>query len=575
MEGAVHKQKQGSGLATVFDIDRLAEIKQKKAAEKKASAVKLADYDPEAWYVFDNEIRTMADGVVDTAAQLMTSGIRDPFNSVDPRAVEWRKQMKRVDRYAKATMTMKEDFSKLQTLYLDPEKQKKIENWDEISDYYLGGKSIQEIVDSGTIRPMLKYKRPPVQSMSTYVSLSKTWKDQNPNQAMNTDKAINYALDVVSDESYAEFVASEKQSYESLPQSRKNHFQQIAVQNGQKDGFFAFLGQKINSYTNNTPVDVDKLIRTASQQALSFRSNTGEIQYMKNKNKIAESIAKGILSEHPFLIDSVPGDLSQDEKYDILLKDYTANTLKYLDATIRTISKGAADAGDNNIDIGALSRAGAGGVVMKSKVPYDEIWLEDLFSSNPYLKAQAADYIVTTKMFGGLVTDTKVNPQGDMVTFVIKGDAKEVEAEISKPGEEGALNAYQMSETKTATGQTQVTLQVELNEENKQALRSYYNMAWQDKKNNNYASLRNQYEGMTFGEQPPLPEQPPLREQMTERNQYLRVEGTPIIANYKDTNIVFPNPSQVPQQSTGNMLSAEGAPVETVVEDDFLNLLED
>lgn len=483
MEGTVHKQKQGTGLATILNTDRLFEIKSQRAKQKQEAESKLADFDPEAWYIYDKQIKDMVDNVITQGALLMNEGIKDPFSSTDERSIEWRKQMKKVERYANATVEMKGNFSALQQIYLDPEKQRKIANWDEISDYYLNNENIGDLIDSGQAPPSLKYKKPVVDTLATVVNLSETWKKQNPNSSMKEGDSYEYANDITSNEAYSDFVLQERQVYDNLPQEEKNRFDNIAKKNGYQDGFVGYLGTKVRNYTTPDRINVyDEIVSSVGKIFPALAQEYKATKSIKGKKEKAKGIADSLLALYPYIIDESDENLSPEERYDEAYNKLYKQAYDLLDFTqtkfiqgyndYDTILKmqggGAAAAGGGG--------GGGGGTIKKEPIDYTR-WLQDLYQNeDEVLIKQASDFLTGIKIYGGVVTDTNYNPQTKSIDLVIKGDVETIKKESGYD---------QIREI----NQNTIVFSMSRTEADKQQLVKFYEMAWQNN-NVNYRNVR-------------------------------------------------------------------------------------
>lgn len=185
--GSVHKQRQGTGYATILQSDNLAlkdfllQDDREQAAKAAALSAKqkahadamksLTDFNPERWLKHDKEIQTRMDDWVSQGAKIIANG-GNPSNGMDPGSVEWRRKRAEIEALSKASMQMKDMFTATRGKIDGSEADK----YDpdaivQMKDYF--DMPIGDIVKSGVLPPPLLQAKPSLNLQKTWTSLSK------------------------------------------------------------------------------------------------------------------------------------------------------------------------------------------------------------------------------------------------------------------------------------------------------------------------------------------------------------------------------------------------------------------
>lgn len=182
--GSVHKQRQGTGLATILpgseslkDFIRLDDqegaakamaAKQKAAAQQDARQ-KMLKFNPERWLKHEVELGSMQEKWIDEGANLMNAGV-NPDNGTDAASVAWRKKQAQIQAYSEASMQVKElhkvtrgKIEGSEADKYDPESIKAIQ------DYF--DTPISKIVEDGILPPTLVQRKPTANLQKSWVGL--------------------------------------------------------------------------------------------------------------------------------------------------------------------------------------------------------------------------------------------------------------------------------------------------------------------------------------------------------------------------------------------------------------------
>ncbi len=258
--GNANTERQGTGYATVPDsqlidtalLNRDAERRRQEQADRQrvlAAHKAMTDFDPEHWYRHDAEVQGLIGQYIERGGQLTAKQI-DPYASTDPESIEFQKFGKKVQAYADASKQTREEWAKLQTLYNTKEGRDKIENWDEIAQYY-SNPSIVDIVDNKKVPPTPRFRQPLTDSYGAIVNTLKEWNAASKKEVMGRDDANILAAQFLANPVNTEGAGGGpagmvRQNYNSLPDEDKRAMENRGKRAG-VDGLTYFLGQQMYS----------------------------------------------------------------------------------------------------------------------------------------------------------------------------------------------------------------------------------------------------------------------------------------------------------------------------------------
>lgn len=266
--GNPHQEQQGTGYATVLPQETLltqvakADLATKRAEQAKkredllAAHKQFSSMDPDNWYVHDKEINSMLTGFIDKGSNIVKKGV-NPWTSVDQESVDLQKESKRLNAYVNASKQLREDFTKLQSAYNTPAERSKIENWDEIVEFY-ANPSITDIVDNGRRPPQVKFKAPTIDSYKVMADLTNTWATVNKKDVMSRQEALELAKVTVANPAMNDgvgggFMGMKQQEFAQLPPETQEAFKNRGARNGASafeeyfaDQIFSFKGSGVN-----------------------------------------------------------------------------------------------------------------------------------------------------------------------------------------------------------------------------------------------------------------------------------------------------------------------------------------
>lgn len=242
--GSVHKQRQGTGYATVLQSDNLAlkdfllQDDREQAAKAAAGAAKakaaqdamkgLTEFNPERWLKHDKEIQGMMDEWVSKGAQIIAAG-GNPNNGMDPASIEWRRNKAKIENYSKASMQMQEmhkavtgkingsEADKYDPEYLSMQK-----------DYF--DMDIKKVADEGILPPPLLQAKPSLNLQKTWTSLSKDLYDAKKDKPItDTEKWDFVRASMANDPGVSEAAAS---YLHNLPKAERDRYAEMEKKTG-------------------------------------------------------------------------------------------------------------------------------------------------------------------------------------------------------------------------------------------------------------------------------------------------------------------------------------------------------
>lgn len=172
--GSVHKQRQGTGLATVldggdalnaatrawqYDMADLQRRDAERQAKREAALKRLQSFSPEWFYKHNFEMKSALDAHLGKGAELLGRGVADPFTGTDAESVAFQKEHARLTAMSNASMQVKERWDALQKQVAasspDDYDPRSIANAVSFFDIPLS-----EIIESGASPVTLQKKRP-------------------------------------------------------------------------------------------------------------------------------------------------------------------------------------------------------------------------------------------------------------------------------------------------------------------------------------------------------------------------------------------------------------------------------
>lgn len=441
--GSVHKQRQGTGLATVLgpsisakdfayldnqDQAGLAAAKKAKADTLAAAKQKILEFNPERWLKHELEVRDMQTKWVDQGAKLLNSGT-NPYNGTDEASIRWRNERDRIEAYANASTQMKDMFKALRGKIdgSDPDKYDP-ETIKAINDYF--DTPVKDVVEKGILPPELMQKKPTA-------NLQKSW------VGLVTDLQTRTGQGEFSDKERFDFITQSTANSEDLNEAAQSYFANLpkAVQDDYKARSQS-TGRAITDlvhydfmkrYEKNQPFDLNKFIQQGADSVdvpySEVRTPSGFGKYVDTKelSKIANTKAMVMLTDPTAL-----------QEYESLLpRGENENDGAYRTRAIGDLTKRIKDLKSTSTLYGKTEKGEGDAEVTAS----GERWLQDLKGSDKNVSNEAAGYLFQTPGIFGLQVDKalvldhplQAGPRNLVVTLKGKLSLEKVQKEILDP----------------------------------------------------------------------------------------------------------------------------------------------
>jgi hypothetical protein len=242
--GSVHKQRQGTGYATILQSDNLAlkdfllQDDREQAAKAAAGAAKakaaqdamkgLTDFNPERWLKHDKAIQSRMDEWVSKGAQIISAG-GNPNNGMDPASIEWRRNKAEIEAASKASMQMKDMYTATRGKIDGSENDKyDPESLMQMQQYF--DLPIDRVVKEGILPPPLLQAKPSLNLQKTWTSLSKDLYDAKKDKPItDTEKWDFVRASMANDPGVSEAAAS---YLHNLPKAERDRYAEMEKKTG-------------------------------------------------------------------------------------------------------------------------------------------------------------------------------------------------------------------------------------------------------------------------------------------------------------------------------------------------------
>lgn len=273
--GSVHKQRQGTGLATVLKgdmavedfirLDNAGDNARQAAAQARRAAADAAmkdikDFNPERWLRHDREIKDGLNQWIDEGARLLQSGV-NPSASLDPKSVEWRKRKAMLEQTAKSSMQMKDMFEKTRAK-LDGSEPDKYDQATilKMKEYF--ETPLDKITKEGILPPPMIQAKPGLNLQKTWAGLTKDLYDRNGSKPL--DEAGKWDFVTASMSNDPEVIEATESYLFNLPQAEQDRYKQRAQQTG-KSVMELVNYDFLERYSpGKEPFDLNKYIQTGA-----------------------------------------------------------------------------------------------------------------------------------------------------------------------------------------------------------------------------------------------------------------------------------------------------------------------
>lgn len=445
--GDVHKQKQGTGLGTVLTPGKeiqyaylLNQDREKKLGERKAAkdaALAKINAGNDYWYKHEAELGSRVTGLREKGAQLISSGIADPFSSQDPRAIEFRKEYDTVAQMTTASKQLKDQY----TAYKQDIDKAGPDDYDDdtvilIDKYY--DTPLSEIVKSGLTPPHLIKKRPYTDAFAfmgkNMEEWSKSWNGSIPDDnkvndfvnALVTDPANKANISRTYSSKLAQMSPEERTDLEARAKAAfREPFVQMAIDDANR------------WKKSKEPFNALKLLSAAAAAAesgLNYRVNATPDARSKtydkgDLNKALDAVVTAAFNERPewldYYQDRVPRNKDENDG------EYASRVRAKMKEEV------AAMVGTET----SFERTQTGQEKQEFEAQRNQ-WIQDVRSGDQIKGNAAAQWAINSKVFGNLNVEwaeIKNNEQGPFIMLTTRTplEVSAVKSEMagSLPGE--------------------------------------------------------------------------------------------------------------------------------------------
>lgn len=325
--GSVHRQRQGTGLATVLQgdqaVDTYAKIWQydqarrdkqeaDRAAKRNAALGQLKNFKPEWFYKHDAEMKQAMNEYFNKGAALLAK-YDDPFTSIAPDAVEWQKERARIEAMSNASMQVKDQWTKYQQQALganpDDYDARSLAN---AMSYF--DTPLSEIVSTGATPPTLMKKRPYLDTMK-FMSERMSGLQSAKGEAPSEDELRQFTKGLISDQAnQQQLIEGYGSRMAQMSPDEKKSLEERALSAGVSPTEQLMFEDGRRYMKSRTPLNLQQEISQAAQMA------TSGIDYVEYGN--AEASGKTPKGKKEAIAAAVEATFNSDPRYmDIFNKE--------------------------------------------------------------------------------------------------------------------------------------------------------------------------------------------------------------------------------------------------------------
>ena len=414
-QGSVHRQRQGTGLATILsgdlavkdflaqdDLEAKTRMSGLAARQKAAqdAADNIAKFNPERWLRHEREIKDGMNAWVDQGAKLMRQG-KNPWSSTDDESVAWRKQQATLDAKAKASMQMKEMFEATRSK-IDGSEPTKYDpaSLQAMRDYF--ETPLDQIISGAVLPPALLQARPSMDLQKTWAGLAKDLYDRNGDKPL--DEAGKWDFVTASIGNDPQLLEAAGSYMANLPAGEQERYKQRSQQTG-KSIMELVNRDFLDRYSpGKEPFDLNKYIQQGADSIdVPYSSWRNPETFGKSVDKkelagIARTKAQTMLTNPDALIG-----------YQSLLPMKDGETEgEYRARAVPDLAKRLQNMKATSTESGLTDKGGEGRDIQVS----GEMWLRHIKSADTSLNERASRFLFDTKgLIGNInVESAKVDP---------------------------------------------------------------------------------------------------------------------------------------------------------------------
>lgn len=450
--GTVHKQRQGTGKATILQSDNLAlkDFLMQDAADKKAKgevaaakqkavgdAMKaITDFNPERWLRHEQEIKDRMNQWVSTGSQLLQQGV-NPNSSLDERSTAWRKQKAEIEAMAKASMQMKDMFTATRAKIDGSEPDK----YD--SDTLINMKSyfetpLEKIVTEGILPPPMLQRKPGLNLQKTWAGLTNDLYDRNGKKPLDESGKWDFVRASMAND--PEMNESTMSYFSNLPAVEQQRYQDRAKTTGRSVNELVNYDFMERYSPAKEPFNLDAWIQKGVDAIdvpyaeYSDPNKFSKFVDSKEFKRIADQKAQTLLVD--------PDGLYEYQKLFPMKSGESEGD--YRARAVADLSKRMRDMKATSTKSGLTDKGGEGKDIAVSA----EKWLSHVKSGDPSLTSRAANYLFESKgVLGNMnVANSEVLETRQMPWHPAANDPSKIGMKWLRLSLEGAPSLKQVKE---------------------------------------------------------------------------------------------------------------------------------
>lgn len=421
--GNVHEQRQGTGLATVIrsedrgiatytDLWKLEQAQRAKKeaddlARKNAAVVKLKEFNPEFFFLHQNEVQGSIDSHADEGANLIAEGL-DPFSSNDPRADKWRRSHAKIAAMSQASKDMEKTWMATRAeIEGDKEAEYLPQDIAAFTEFYEKN-SLSDIVSKGLQPPILRKRNADLNAFGEVGKLMKefnaTLNGSVPSEAQVDDFISSAVKEPAVRDKFSQTYAAK---FAAMPQAERDALNARAIVNGNEPWEQAAVEDGMRWLQSRKPFQPRDVMAAAAQDVsqgldVSRRATPGgytQATSQKDMERGLAASARAMIAQDERWMSYFPDMRKAENETD---SDYRNRVAARLAQEMRPLVKTSYETGVTEKGEGEARR----------RVSFDS-WLKDMRSGDATRVKAASQFLMNSKYSDGTAITNVFHKPGD------------------------------------------------------------------------------------------------------------------------------------------------------------------
>lgn len=483
--GYTHKQRQGTGLATILPDDHFAarsyiagqaargeQLRQAAAAQDEARR-KMLEFNPDRWFKHEMQIRGKMNEWVDKGSALLAKNI-NPSTGLDEESRQWRNEKARIEALANQSQQMQKMFEatrgKIDGSEADKYDPEAIGNM-----YNYFNADLEKVVDGGILPPPLLQRKPGLNLQTEWVGRMKDLGDRTGKGELKEGERWEFIRESVG--ARPELTESASSYLMNLPQAAQDEYRNRSEQSGKSPLELVHYDFLTRYEKKPEPIDLNKYIQSGADSIdvpyASWQNpdKFGTAVDSKEMKRIADNKATLMLANNPEALYAYRSllPMKDNESEGVYRARAIGDLSKRLNQLKATQTKSGITAqGQDKKDIQESGQR----------------WLQDMRSGDSDRHMEAAGYLFQTPgIMGGYNVETALvqdmGDKGRYLVLTLAGDPQLKEVKEKMVDEMGRPTEF----SKFMTENTEGNLVVPLNNESENALLKLHDRSFNTTKN--------------------------------------------------------------------------------------------